>query len=287
MALYITSLNSGSNGNCYYIGNDDAAVLVDAGISCRETARRMARLGLSMDKVKAIFISHEHSDHISGIEQLSKKCSLPVYITSKTLQAGRLTIDPDLIAPFKPYEAVNINGLSIIAFPKYHDADDPHSFIVSFNGVNIGILTDIGYACENVTGYFKQCHAAFLESNYDEEMLKNGGYPFHLKRRISADTGHLSNTQALQLFLEHRPAFMSHLILSHLSKNNNTPEIVQALFDKHAGPTKIIVASRYTETPVYHITNQGSGISITTVTARRVKLRTAAGKKNELQLSLF
>lgn len=261
-------------------------MLVDAGISCRETVKRMAKLGLTMDKVKAIFVSHEHIDHISGIGQLSKKYRLPVYITGKTLQAGRINIERDLTLPFKAFEAVEIDGISVTAFPKFHDADDPHSFVVSFNGVNIGILTDIGYACENVINHFKVCHAAFLESNYDEAMLMNGSYPYHLKRRISADTGHLSNTQALQLFLEHRPPFMSHLILSHLSKNNNSTEIVQALFDKHAAGTKIVVASRYVETPVYCITNTNGGISVNTVTARRVKLR-AVANHNQAQLSLF
>jgi len=291
MALYITSLNSGSNGNCYYIGNEDTAVLVDAGISCRETVNRMARLGLAIEKVKAIFISHEHTDHISGVELLSKKYQLPVYITGKTLSSGGLNIEQHLSMPFKAFETVAIGALQVMAFPKSHDADDPHSFVVSYNGINIGVLTDIGYACTNVVQYFKQCHAAFLEANYDEHMLATGGYPYHLKKRISGGQGHISNTQALNLFVQHRPAFMSHLILSHLSKNNNDPAIVQALFDKHAAGANIIVASRYAETPVYHITGapvnvMHQQISISTVVARRTKLR-AAAKNNEAQLSLF
>ena len=100
MSLFIASLNSGSNGNCYYIGNSHEAVLIDAGISCRETERRMHRLGLSLKKVKAIFVSHEHSDHISGIPVLAKKHQLPVYITPATLQSGGLVIDESLIRPF-------------------------------------------------------------------------------------------------------------------------------------------------------------------------------------------
>ena len=125
MSLFITSLNSGSNGNCYYIGNEQEAILVDAGISCKETEMRMRRLGLSMQKVKAIFISHEHSDHIRGVTVLAKKYRLPVYITPLTYQHGGLFLDDDLVLPFLAFEPVNVGSLSIIAFPKLHDAAHP------------------------------------------------------------------------------------------------------------------------------------------------------------------
>jgi phosphoribosyl 1,2-cyclic phosphodiesterase len=151
-----------------------------------------------------------------------------------------------------------IGGLSVTAFPKCHDASDPYSFIVSHNEVTIGVFTDLGIACGQLVRYFRQCHAAFLEANYDEDMLENGGYPYHLKKRIRGGSGHLSNTQALEVFTSHRPAFMSHLLLSHLSRNNNDPQLVQSLFDAHAGNTKIIVASRYRESEVYHITHSGN-----------------------------
>jgi len=105
-----------------------------------------------------------------------------------------------------------------------------------------------------VIDYFKECNAAFLEANYDEAMLEAGNYPYHLKKRISGGRGHLSNRQALELFKIHKPACMSHLLLSHLSKNNNCPDLVQKLFDEHADGVKMIVASRYEETEVYRIT---------------------------------
>jgi phosphoribosyl 1,2-cyclic phosphodiesterase len=257
MSLYITSLNSGSNGNCYYIGNDEEAIFVDAGISCRETERRMRRLGLLMEKVKAIFVSHEHSDHISGIPVLAKKYRLPVYITAGTLKNGGLQLAPEQVIPFQAYEGVRIGGLEVTAFPKFHDAYDPHSFIVSSGTVRVGIFTDIGKACAHVINHFQHCHAAFLETNYDEEMLMNGRYPVALKNRIRGGRGHLSNAQALELFKEHRPGFMSHLLLSHLSKDNNDPQLVKALFDEHSDSTSIVVASRFEETAVYHIQSTG------------------------------
>lgn len=254
MSLYIASLNSGSNGNCYYVGNDNDAVLVDAGISCRETERRMKRLGLAMQKVRAIFVSHEHSDHINGIAVLSKKYQLPVYITSATLQNSGLQLEHHFVTSFRAYEPITIGEIEISAFPKFHDAAHAHSFVVTCNDVTVGVFTDIGVPCNHLTDHFSKCQAAILETNYDEEMLKNGRYPYHLKRRISGGLGHLSNTQALEVFLAHRPQFMSHLLLGHLSRDNNKPELVYELFSKHANGTEIVVASRYEETAVYHIT---------------------------------
>ncbi|MBA3828446.1 MAG: MBL fold metallo-hydrolase [Taibaiella sp.] len=261
MSLSIASLNSGSNGNCYYISNEHEAVFIDAGLSCRETEIRMSRLGLSMQKVKAIIVSHEHSDHINGITTLSRKYRIPVYITGTTLQHSRVHLSPDLIRPFIKHQVIQVGGLSITSFPKFHDASDPHSFIVSGNGVTIGVFTDIGHCCDQVHHYFKQCHAIFLEANYDEEMLTNGRYPHNLKARIRGNNGHLSNAQALALFQTHRPSFMSHVILSHLSKDNNCPDLVQNLFSQWAANTHISIASRYKETPVYQIHNEKKVVS--------------------------
>ncbi|HZX74052.1 MAG TPA: MBL fold metallo-hydrolase [Cyclobacteriaceae bacterium] len=253
MSLTVSSLNSGSNGNCYYIGNENEAVLIDGGLSCRETERRLKRLGLSMKNVKALFVTHEHADHIYGVASLSKKHKLPIYVTPNTMVNGRLHLKQDLTFSFNAYEPVVIGNLHVTAFPKYHDAIDPHSFIVSGNGVHVGVLTDIGMACQHVKRNFELCHAAFLEANYDEMMLEHGDYPPHLKNRIRSDNGHLSNLQALQLFQKHRSPFLSHLFLSHLSENNNSPEIVARLFTKVAGQTEIIIATRHEETALYTI----------------------------------
>jgi phosphoribosyl 1,2-cyclic phosphodiesterase len=253
MSLYIASLNSGSNGNSFYVGNDQDAVLIDAGISCRETEKRLARLGLIIHHVKAIFISHEHTDHIRGVGMLANKYRIPVYITQKTMLYSRMIIDSDLIKGFIAEKTIQIGGLKITAFSKTHDAVEPHSFVVNSDEVKVGIFTDLGYPCENLIHHFKGCHAAFLEANYDDNLLEQGNYPNFLKNRIRGGKGHLSNQQALNLFIQHRSPQLSHLILSHLSANNNCPNLVNQLFQQYARTSNIIIASRFKETALFHI----------------------------------
>ncbi|WP_028296385.1 MBL fold metallo-hydrolase [Olivibacter sitiensis] len=253
MSLSFASINSGSNGNCYYVGNEHEAVLVDAGISCREIEKRMRRMGLDMHKVKAIFISHEHTDHIRGLCTLTNKYQLPVYITDGTLNACRLAIPSRLLHSLSRYPVVQIGNLTVQAFQKYHDAADPYSFTVEQNDFTVGVFTDLGRVCDNLIAYFGRCHAAFLEANYDEDMLINGRYPYFLKHRIRGGHGHLSNAQALDLFLQHRSPRLSHLLLSHLSKDNNDPQLVLDLFAPHRGSTQVSVASRYEESAVFSL----------------------------------
>ena len=150
--------------------------------------------------------------------------------------------------------------------------------MISGYGINIGVITDIGYACKQVIRYFRQCHAIFLESNYCDKMLEKGSYPPYLKKRIRSDEGHLSNDQALELFLHYRSDNLRLLILSHLSKNNNRPELVEKLFNQKTGDTKIVVASRHQASPVFCI--DGNMI-------RAIQKTTRRKSKKESQLSLF
>jgi len=252
MSLYITAINSGSNGNCYYVGNQTEAVLIDVGISCTAVEKRMALLGLPISKVKAIFVSHEHTDHTRGVSTLANKYSLPVYISGETARHGPRLIS-HLAITFEAHQSIAIGDLQVTAFNKCHDASDPHSFVISNGGVTVGVFTDHGKVCDDTIHYFKKCHAAFLESNYDETMLENGPYADILKNRIRGGLGHLSNSQAVELFKSHRPSFMTHLLLSHLSRSNNTAQIASELFLPHAGNTQIIVASRLEATALFTI----------------------------------
>jgi phosphoribosyl 1,2-cyclic phosphodiesterase len=207
---------------------------------------------------------------------------LPVYITPNTYRGTGFSIDEKQVQSFKAFEAVQVGALSITAFPKWHDAADPHSFIVSSMGVTAGVFTDIGEPCKNVISYFRQCHAIFLESNYDETMLANSRYPVYLRNRISGKHGHLSNDQALQLFIKHRPPFMTHIFLSHLSKENNEPAIATALFSQHANGAAIIHAPRHGATAVYEIVAKGQPIAVPIAPPVRKKM-----VKAKTQLSLF
>ena len=276
MALFIASLNSGSNGNCYYISNGAEAVLVDAGLTCSETERRMNNLLLSFSTVKAIFISHEHIDHIRGAAQLSKKFQIPVYINSGTLRHAGLKLQTDLIKNFRANEKIKIGELYITPFAKHHDASEPVSFVAECGGIKTGVITDIGHACKTVIHYFKQCHACFLESNYDDKMLMQGSYPRRLKKRISGNRGHLSNTQALELFANHKPHYMTHIFLSHLSENNNHPGLVYNLFQLNSSDVQVVVASRDEESAVYEIDGK-----------ERSELISLPVEKETLQLNLF
>lgn len=253
MALYFTSLNSGSNGNCYYVGNEQEAVLVDAGLSCREIEKRMQRLQLPLHKVKALFISHEHSDHIRGVPVLAAKYNLPVYITEATHRSCPWQLPLEQVYSFSCGQTIAIGDLEIICFGKVHDAIEPHSFVINYKGTKVGVFTDLGVACKNLIEHFSQCHAAFLEANYDEEMLDKGNYPYYLKKRIRGGQGHLSNKQALECFTKYKSPNLRCLVLAHLSKENNCPQLVAALFRQFAMGTEIVVASREGETALYQV----------------------------------
>jgi phosphoribosyl 1,2-cyclic phosphodiesterase len=260
--LQIASLNSGSNGNCYYIGNQQEAVLIDAGISCREIESRLKRLALSIKKVKAISITHEHLDHIKGVSVLSKKYQIPVYISEATHRESRLRLKENLVHPISDKAITQIGTLRVSAFSTVHDAADPHCFMISEGDVNVSVVTDIGVVTEAVINHFRNSHVAILEANYDAELLETGPYPLALKNRIRNGKGHLSNAQALDLFLHHRPDYMTHLFLGHISKHNNSTAIVENTFRPLAGNVEVVIASRYRETKVYTLDGVGQNTRV-------------------------
>jgi len=253
MSLNFASIASGSNGNCYYIANESDAIFIDAGISCRQTEQRMKRLGLEIENIKAIFISHEHSDHTYGATVLSKKYDIPVYISEPTFSMSKITLTDKRMMPIMANWPIQIGSLQVKAFTKMHDASDPMSFIVSNGDKTIGVLTDIGTVDPTLIENFALCQAAFLETNYDDEMLVQGRYPAFLKQRISGSHGHLSNLQAFELFQKHRHPELTHVIFSHISKDNNHPRKVIDLFSQDAVGIRMKVASRERESEVFGI----------------------------------
>lgn len=256
----ICALASGSNGNCYYIGNEQAAVLIDAGISCKQMLVRMADLGLDAGKVKAVFISHEHVDHIRGARVIAKKLNIPVYFTYGTWNHAHKSSKPVHHQFFQVNQAITINGMIIHAFSKQHDAGEPCSFRVELEGMSIGVMTDIGEACPQVISHLKQCDALFLESNYDEQLLWNGNYPWPLKKRVASALGHLSNDQALSLLMEHAGPQLKTVFLSHISAENNTPELAFETFRPLHNQMEVLLTSRTTASVVKtYSTNHFSG----------------------------
>ncbi|MCK4764464.1 MAG: MBL fold metallo-hydrolase [Candidatus Aminicenantes bacterium] len=222
--IEVCSLSSGSNGNAFFVKTGADAFLVDAGISCKQICLRLEQIGVSPNDLKAIFITHEHSDHVRGLRVFLKRFQVPVYITEKTYDRIEASIAEPGLNFIKADDTIKLNDTLIRSLPKCHDAVDPTLFCFHYKGKKISIVTDAGCACENVIESVKDADILFLESNYDEDMLRWGIYPPYLKRRIAGDYGHLSNNHAGSLILDHASSKLKHVFLSHLSENNNTPE---------------------------------------------------------------
>lgn len=249
--IEICALASGSNGNSYYIGNHQEAVLVDAGITTKQLLLRMKSRGLDPSKIRAVFLSHEHSDHSRGIQVLSKRLGVNIWMPKETWYSLPDYYRPPYAKFFVPGETVTVGSFEVHTFLKNHDAVQPCSFMISHEGKNIGVFTDIGEACDRVKNALKECHAVFMESNYDEKMLWEGSYPWPLKKRVASDVGHLSNIQALQLVQEHAHPLLECLFLSHLSQENNTPAIAYEAFESLHHKTCVKLTSRYDASEVY------------------------------------
>ncbi len=218
-------LASGSKGNACYIETENSKILIDAGLSCRETVRRLELMGVAPGQLDAIIITHEHMDHIKGVGPLARRFNLPVYINDRTLRKGSkilgLLPNPQVIEPGLDFM---INGTKLETFTKCHDAADPIGLVISFNSERIGLATDLGRSTRLVEDRLKECQALILEFNHDQGMLEEGPYPLFLKRRIKGSDGHLSNKQAAELLRAVFHNGLKQLVLAHLSEINNHPE---------------------------------------------------------------
>lgn len=244
------TIASGSSGNCLYAGNEDTHILIDAGISCKRICEGLKTFELDGKDIQGILITHEHTDHISGLGVLARKFHIPIYGTEKTLRQisgmGNLgKIDRDLFQPIEAGKAFSVGSLSVESFSISHDAADPVSYLVRDGAQKLGMVTDLGYYDEEIVEHLKNSHLLYVEANHDIHMLQAGPYPYYLKRRILSERGHLCNEKAAQLVTELMNDQLSRVILGHLSKENNYPELALATVKNEVqGSVEVEVAPR-------------------------------------------
>lgn len=226
--MRIFTLASGSSGNCLLVTDGENNILIDAGISLRRIKTGISSLGLSPDDLSGVLVTHEHSDHISGLAMLVKKHEVPIYAPPMTAETIAHTVPgaDRLIRPILPGEGFSLGDVKVTAFPTMHDTPDSVGYRLD-GEISFGLCTDLGCVTDEVLDYMQGVHCAVIEANHDEEMLRYGSYPYYLKRRILSPRGHLSNEASGQLavFLAQHGA--RSLVLGHLSRENNTPALAE------------------------------------------------------------
>ncbi len=224
------SLSSGSCGNCYYLGNSRYGILIDAGLGPRVIRKRLAQHGVELSSIMAILITHDHYDHIKSAGYLGEKMHIPVYATravhrgidASPLISNRLNGSAKYIEKGAPFQ---IEDLRITAFNVPHDSNDNAGYFLEFGGQKLTLATDVGTITDEVAYYIRKANQLVIESNYDEEMLRNGRYPRQLKQRITSGTGHLSNRQTAEFLANNIHDDLRNIWLCHLSGDNNNPEL--------------------------------------------------------------
>ncbi len=221
--LRFCSLVSGSSGNCLFIENDDTKLLVDCGISCKRTKELLKTIGVNIEDIDAVLITHEHTDHINGLNIISKYYNIPVYTNPETARAIREKC-PEARNITIVNGSFKIKSVEILSFPTPHDVPSCcYSF--TYDNKKITVATDLGHLTQEIMQAFEGCDFAYIESNHDVEMLVNGPYPYPLKRRILSDYGHLSNKICSEFIIKLVQGGTKKIMLGHLSEENNTPEI--------------------------------------------------------------
>jgi len=232
MNLALCSLASGSSGNCYLIKSNNAAILADAGISGRQIALRLEALGLTTSDLNGVLITHEHSDHTKGLSVLAKTKGVRIYINEATYKNAGIAINDENLHHFCTGEKFRIGDINVTSFHLSHDAADPVGYSFESGGKRISIVTDTGVITEEIYDCIKDSDILVLESNHDVSMLRIGPYPWFLKQRILSDKGHLSNDAAAEILkriaCEERETKIRQILLAHLSKENNFPEMALA-----------------------------------------------------------
>ncbi len=243
MPVSITVLASGSGGNSTVIATARTRVLVDCGLSCRETCRRLALQGIAPESLSAILITHEHADHVAGLYVLAKKFQLPVFMTEATHGAWQRQfrnsagnrVHAERLEIFSPGRAFTTGDIEVMPFTIPHDAADPVGFRFVAEGVRLAIATDLGFIPPNVRDQLRSCDGLILESNHDLEMLRTGPYPWAVKQRVMSRVGHLSNDALAEFLTTDYDGGAAFLILAHLSEQNNHPDLARVAAERALG----------------------------------------------------
>ncbi|MGE4489207.1 MAG: MBL fold metallo-hydrolase [Kiritimatiellales bacterium] len=233
MTLKLCVLASGSSGNCTFIGTESTRILVDAGLSARRTAERLAEIGERVEDIDAICVSHEHGDHIAGIRVLQKNHRTPVYANGGTLEAMRRDRKMEALdcRVFTTGASFSVGDLTVEPFSVPHDAYEPVGFVFRAGGCSVGVATDIGVVTNLVREKLRSCRAVVIEANHDEDLLHEANRPWSLKQRIRGNQGHLSNRAAAALMAEIAGEGLQHLFLAHMSADCNSPQHARSAFE--------------------------------------------------------
>ena len=256
--MKICSLASGSKGNCFYLQTGNTRVLIDVGLSLRETLLRMEAVGIDPAKVDAVLVTHEHIDHIRSAGSFARKFTVPVIASHLVHKKAEKYLKKTRVIEFEAGCALLFRDVRIDPFPITHDACDPVGFVIESHEGRCGSVTDLGFVTRLVSEKLRGCRALNLESNHDLEMLMNGPYPWELKQRIKSRHGHLSNVESLELLHELAHNGLEALVMAHLSEVNNHPDHVlrtteSFLRDQNVCAPAIVIGDQFRASAVIEI----------------------------------
>ncbi len=248
--MKICSLASGSKGNCLYLETGDTRLLIDAGLSLRETVARMEARGIDPAGIHAVLVTHEHIDHIRSAGSFARRYKVPVFASHLTVQKASKYFSKTLVKDFEAGTRFPFRDLQVDPFPITHDACDPVGYLLESHQGRCAAVTDLGIVTRLVIEKLRGCRALVLEANHDVEMLMNGPYPWELKQRIKSRHGHLSNEESLALLHEIAHGGLDALVMAHLSEVNNHPDHVirtteAFLRDQNVCAPQIVIGDQY------------------------------------------